>query len=122
MAATIHSVIPFIPAGPDIQAAIDFYTRVLGFVVRWNAGSLVCVGRDTADLILQQIDDKHTASQLMLQITVRDVDALAAEYALRDFSPGRLGKLEVKPWGNREMHVIDHYGVCLHFTELHSVP
>jgi catechol 2,3-dioxygenase-like lactoylglutathione lyase family enzyme len=117
MAATIQSITPFIPAGPDIKAAIDFYTRVLGFAVRWDAGDYVCVGRDTADLILQRIDDKHTASQLMLQIKVHDVDALAAEYALRDFAPGRLGPLEVKAWGNREMHVIDHYGVCLHFLD-----
>ena len=43
MAATLHPVTPFVPAGPDIQAAIDFYTRVLGFAVRWNAGDYVCV-------------------------------------------------------------------------------
>ncbi|HEX2568811.1 MAG TPA: VOC family protein [Polyangia bacterium] len=117
MAATLHPVTPFIPAGPDIQAAIDFYTRVLGFAVRWNAGDYVCVGRDSAEIILQRMDDRHTASQLMLQIKVHDVAALAAEYAGRDFSPGQLGALEVKPWGNREMHVIDHYGVCLHFLD-----
>lgn len=117
MAATLHAVTPFVPAGPDIKAATAFYTRVLGFAVHWDAGDYVCVGRDTAQIILQQIDDPHTASQLMLQIKVQDVDALAAEYAVRDFAPGRLGPLEVKPWGNREMHVIDHYGVCLHFVD-----
>lgn len=117
MAVTLHAVTPFVPAGPDIQAAVDFYTRVLGFTVRWDAGDYVCVGRDAAQVILQKLDDPRTASQLMLQINVHDVDTLAAEYALRDFSPGRLGPLEAKPWGNREMHVIDHYGVCLHFVD-----
>jgi len=118
-------LIPMIPAGKDMQAAIAFYEQKLGFVTAYKADdlSMVILRRGAVDVILQNIEDVHTASQTSLRIQLSGVDALYDEYKAQAIPPFQqangdgLGTLKLTPWGTREFAVRDLAGVCITFYE-----
>ncbi len=123
-----NKLIPMLPAGKDMKAAVDFYQHKLGFIDIYKADDLgmVILRRGVVDIILQNIDDPHTASQTSLRIQISEVDALYDEYqaqAIPPFQQGDgagLGTLKVTPWGTREFAVRDLAGVCITFYENQS--
>ena len=48
----IENTIPVL-AVSDLERSIEFFRRVLGFNVEWNAGQICSVGRDGSSIMLQ---------------------------------------------------------------------
>ena len=124
-APVLSKLTPMIPAGKDMKAAISFYEQKLGFMAAYKAEdmSMVILRRGAVDIILQNIDDPHTASQTSLRIQISEVDALYEEYQAQAIPPFQqsdgagLGTLKATPWGTREFAVRDLAGVCITFYE-----
>ena len=120
-----NKLTPMIPAGKDMTAALTFYEHTLGFTAAYKADDLgmVILRRGAVDIILQNIDDPHTASQTSLRIQIVGVDALFDEYQAQDIPPFQqgdgagLGSLKATPWGTREFAVRDLAGVCITLYE-----
>ena len=116
---------PMLPAGNDIKAALAFYEQKLGFAATYKADdlSMVILRRGAVEIMLQDFDDPHTASQTSLRIQLTGVDALYAEYQAQAIPPfhqvggAGLGSLKMTPWGTREFAVRDLAGVCITFYE-----
>lgn len=51
----VENTIPVL-AVSDLDRSIDFFQRVLGFEVEWNAGAICSVGRDGSSIMLQSRD------------------------------------------------------------------
>lgn len=117
-------VTPMIPAGKDMEAAFTFYEQKLGFTVGYKDSSMVILRRGEVEIILQNLDDPHTASQTSLRIQLTGVDALYSEYKAQAIPPfhqnvdgAGLGEMRSTPWGTREFAVRDLAGVCIAFYE-----
>ncbi len=116
---------PMLPAGKDMPAALAFYEQTLGFTPAYKADdlSMVILQRSDVEIMLQNYDDPHTASQTSLRIKTTGVDTLYAEYQARAIPPfeqiggAGLGILKATPWGTREFAVRDLAGVCITFYE-----
>jgi catechol 2,3-dioxygenase-like lactoylglutathione lyase family enzyme len=121
----LSKLTPMLPAGKDMQAAVAFYEDKLGFKVTYKADdlSMVIFQRSNVEIMLQDIDDPHTASQTSFRIQVSDVNALYDEYhaqAIAPFEQGEgagLGTVKQTPWGTREFAVRDLAGVCITFYQ-----
>lgn len=48
----IENTIPVLGVS-DLERSIEFYRRVLGFEVEWNAGQICSVGRDGSSIMLR---------------------------------------------------------------------
>ena len=116
-AVAFEAVVPIVPAGPDMAAALAFYVGKLGFstTVTGEPPSTLVVSRGPAQLILQRTEDAYWASQTTVRFRVSDVDALHAE--IRAQGVARITEIMEQPWGTREFHLIEPFGVCLHFYE-----
>jgi uncharacterized glyoxalase superfamily protein PhnB len=116
---------PMIPAGKDIKAALAFYEQKLGFTATYKADdlSMVILQRSEVEIMLNDSDDPHTASQTSFRIQLSDVDALYKEYQTQAIAPfeqadgAGLGLLRMTPWGTREFAVRDLAGVCITFYQ-----
>ncbi|MDX2078438.1 MAG: VOC family protein [bacterium] len=124
-APVLSKLTPMIPAGQDMQEAVNFYVQKLGFTVTYKADdlSMVIIQRSEIEIMLQNSDDPHTASQTSFRIQLSDVDALYKEYQAQSIAPfhlnqgAGLGSLKTMPWGTREFAVRDLAGVCITFYE-----
>jgi uncharacterized glyoxalase superfamily protein PhnB len=122
---TLSNLSPMIPAGSDMEAALDFYAHTLGFEVTYKAPDLgmAIVRRGEVEIMLANSDDPHTASQTSFRIQTTDVDALHAEYKAHNIPPfeqpdgAGLTTVRSMPWGTREFAVRDLAGVCITFYE-----
>ena len=112
---TIVGLAPFVPAGPDLNVALEFYEKKLGFTKVWEGGGYAGMNRGGAALILQQFDNRNFAENFMFEVRVQNIELLHEEYKANGVNPG---KLEKKSWGNTEFHVIDPAGVCIHFKKV----
>ena len=112
---------PLIPAGNDVEKAIEFYTRKLGFTVSHQEGKpieMAIVERDGVSLFLVKNDDRHLADGTSLRVRVQGVEALYEEFQAKGediVHPN--GRLETKPWGSKEFAILDLAGVCIAFYE-----
>src|SRR4051812_9272873 len=110
-----NKLTPMLPAGKDMKAAVDFYEQQLGFMEIYKADDfgMVILRRGAVDIIIQNVDDPHTASQTSLRIQIDGVDALYEEYQAQSIPPFQqgegagLGTLKATPWGTREFAVRD---------------
>lgn len=110
---------PFVPSGPDFDAAKDFFTA-LGFHVQWQHDGLAGMRFGGAYFLLQRIDIPIWQENQMITFEVDDLEAYAAQLAALDL-PSRFKGVKVRPptdfpWG-REMHLIDPAGVCWHVRQ-----
>lgn len=62
----------------SLSASLDYYVRVLGFRIDWEAPFFACVSRDRCHLFLSEGDQGHTGSWVWAGVT--DLEALFAEY------------------------------------------
>jgi uncharacterized glyoxalase superfamily protein PhnB len=121
----LNNLTPMIPAGKDMKAARDFYVQKLGFTATYQADdlSMVIIQRSDVEIMLQDYDDPHVASQTSFRIQLSDVDALYKEYQAQSIAPfhegesAGLGTLKSMPWGTREFAVRDLAGVCITFYQ-----
>lgn len=127
-APVLKSLTPMLPAGKDMQAALDFYMQTLGFISTYQADdlSLAILRRSAVEIMLHNNDDPHTAAQTSLRIEVSGVETLYAELQGRNIPPfnqpggAGLGSIHNTPWGTREFAVRDLAGVCITFYEVLS--
>lgn len=113
----LTSIQPFIPSGSDFKRSKELFVE-LGFSINWDAGDYVGFERDNCKFILQNFNDKHFAENLMMSVTVSDLDEFWEELTNKQLPEKfgiRLGKPTIVPWG-REVNMIDIAGVCWHFT------
>lgn len=116
----LENLRPITPAGQDLEKAIAFYETELGFKVTWRdeSGKLAIIVRDSAEMMLQESDDAHWASQTAYLIRTRNVQAMYDECLARGgkaIHPN--GPLRKRPWGTTEFSIIDPAGVCITFYE-----
>lgn len=115
----IKTIKPFIPSGEDFALAKAFFLA-LGCTVNWEVEGLAELQLGEAAFILQNYHNKELQENLMLQVSVADLDTfwadLQASKVLETFAGVRANPPKVMPWGNRELHLIDLAGVCWHFV------
>ena len=93
----------------DIQRAIEFYTRQLGFdlAFRDNADSPNYIGfRRDAVVLHMQFQFEHEMGTIRLRFLVEDADALFSEYRQRGVECSASG-IRDTPWGTREFALYD---------------
>ena len=74
--AKLDYIVPMLPTGGDVGAAVDFYSK-LGFTVEYrDANNMAIIVRDGARFMLTDTNDKHLADNTALHIHVQNVDAL----------------------------------------------
>ena len=114
MHASLDSVTPLIPSGPNFDSALRFYVEEMGFRVTWQDGGMAGIERDGISFNLVQNSERAWADNSSFSIGVTDLDALHSEYGRIS---AQIGPLEVKAWGRREFHIIVSSGVCFQFYE-----
>jgi hypothetical protein len=113
--ATLLTVTPLIPAGPNLANALRFYTEQLGFAITWKGGEMAGVKRGRVAFNLVQNSTQAWAENASASIGVDDLDALYGEFR---GAAAQVGPLEMKGWGRREFHMILPSGVCLQFYQM----
>lgn len=117
----IGSISPLIPAGDNVEKAIEFYEQKLGFIAIHQEGNplrMAIVKRDSAEIFLVKSDYHDLAKEISLRLQVTGIEQLYQELESKGseiIHPN--GKLETKPWGLKEFTVIDLAGICLTFYE-----
>ena len=116
----LKSLKPFIPAGEDFSLAKRFF-HDLGFETEWENEGYVGLRLGAAAFILQDFSHPEMQRNLMLQVTVEDLDAwwrhIQESIVLDNYSGVKAKEPTEFPWGTREVHLIDPAGVCWHFVQ-----
>jgi catechol 2,3-dioxygenase-like lactoylglutathione lyase family enzyme len=105
----------------DMKKSLDFYTKVLGFQLKFPdlpKDPVINITNDYADIQLSSIDGTTRA---VVNVRVGDVDSLFESFVERGLdtsrkkeSPVHQGPLD-QTWGMREFYVTDHDGHTLRF-------
>ena len=117
----LGNISPLIPAGDDMEKAIAFYEQKLGFTAIHKEGNpirMAVVKRDSAEIFLVKNDYKQLPEGISIRIQVDGIEQLYEEFQAKGggmIDPN--GQLETKPWGMKELVVIDPAGVCITFCK-----
>lgn len=112
------SLQPFVPSGSNFNGAKKFFQE-LGFNLSWDAGDYIGFEKDSCKFILQRYNNKDFAENLMLTVTVTDVDEFRNQVIEMELSQKfgiRIGEISEQSYG-REVNIIDMAGVCWHFVQ-----
>lgn len=112
------SLEPFVPSGSNFELSKQLFQE-LGFTINWDAGDYSGFQRDDCKFILQKYDNKSFAENLMLSISVSNVDEFwkdVNEKKLTEKFGIKIGKPTNQSYG-REVNIIDLAGVCWHFVQ-----
>ena len=94
----------------SLQVSVDYYTKVLGFSVDWQAGSVASVSRDGHGVML--CEGSQGCPGTWVWVGVSDAAALHTEYTVKG------ARIRMPPtnfsWAY-EMHVLDPDGHVLRF-------
>lgn len=114
------SLKPFVPSGGDFPTSKQFFLD-LGFVENWNADDVCELQMGEARFILQNYENRELQENMMLHVTVDDLDTfwrhLNESGVLERYEGARANEPTLFPWGQTEVHLIDPAGVCWHFSE-----
>jgi catechol 2,3-dioxygenase-like lactoylglutathione lyase family enzyme len=113
MAALIQNTIPVL-ASLDLNETVTFYTERLGFATQMHIDNYVIVGRDGSEIHFWLCNERHVAENTSCYVRVVDTQALFDEFKSRGLS---IEPPEVRPWGMKELYVIDPHGNLLKFGE-----
>lgn len=119
--ATLEGVVPILSVR-NLQAAIEYYTAVLGFDLAWEWGDppyLASVFRDHVELNLSQIDVESAVAPSRVYVQVADVDA----YYLQVTAAGAAVDVALaeRPYGMKDFRLLDPSGNELSFGEATDV-
>jgi len=105
----------FVPSGSDFSSALAFF-NALGFKANWQAEGLVELQAGEAVFILQDFHNQEMQNNLMMYLTVEDLDEwyLQAASVFDNYEGTNIKEPTEFPWGLREVHFIDPAGVCWH--------
>ncbi len=112
------SLQPFIPSGPDFEAAKDFFST-LGFNIAWNGGDYIGYEKDGCKFILQKYNNKAFAENLMITVGITNADEMWKEVNENELAK-KFGIQIKQPTDveyGRELNIIDLAGVCWHFVQ-----
>lgn len=113
MTASITSTVPVL-ASLDVQESAEFYTRHLGFKKLSQYDDYAIVARDGCEIHFWACKDRHIAENTSCYIRTKDADALYKEFT---GSGLKIEEPVVRPWGMKELYVIDPHGNLLKFGE-----
>ena len=105
----------------EVEKALEFYEGFLGFEVRWkhrygdNFPLYLEIVRNECVLHLSEHHGDAIPGSAV-RIHVADIARFYTELTAKDYRFAKPG-LEDKPWGTREVSVIDPFGNRLHFHE-----
>jgi catechol 2,3-dioxygenase-like lactoylglutathione lyase family enzyme len=110
----------------DLDAAVDFYSKLLDLQGRRQPGARVYFNAGPVTLQVVQVQRPHTAAKA-LYFTVQDLEAAferakvlgcLSQENVHD-APG--GGIVVRPWGERSFYALDPWGNPLCFVEAGTV-
>ncbi len=78
-----NSIEQFIPSGSNFQLSKQFFLE-LGFKVVWESGGFAGFEKNGCKFILQNFNDKHFAENLMMRVTVDDLDEFWRKISEKD--------------------------------------
>ena len=110
--------VPLLPAR-DIAAKLTFFESVLGFRRAFTHGEPVehaGMKRDGAEIHFFRCDDPAVLARSGCRVRVDGIEALYARCLNRGVVHPA-GKLEEKPWGEREFSMLDPDGVIIAFFQ-----
>lgn len=113
MNARIDSTIPVL-ASLDLAESAHFYTERLGFTQELMADDYLIVSRDGAEIHFWLCDDRRLAENTSCYLRVPSTQALFEEFTARGLE---LAPPAVRPWGMKELYVIDPHGNLLKLGE-----
>lgn len=114
MEAQFLAVTALVPAGANLEAALELYRR-LGFAVEWESPDMAGVRRGNVAFNLVRNDNHDWANNTSFSIGVTDLNALYEDYAKLHL---RIKAPALQPWGRLELHMLLPSGVCLQFYEV----
>ena len=114
MDSLIQSTIPVL-ASLDLHETVRFYTEQLGFSTQLQLDDYVIVSREGAELHFWRCNERHIAENTSCYVRVANVQALYKEFKSRNLD---VQPPEIRPWGMKELYVIDPHGNLLKFGEM----
>lgn len=113
-----NSIEPFVPSGGDFKASRELFIK-LGFNIVWESEDYIGFENNGCKFVLQNYNNEHFAENLMMRVTVDDLDKFWREISIKDL-PAEFGVKLREPTNfphGREVNLIDIAGVCWHFAE-----
>ena len=113
-----NSIETFVPSGGDFQASKQLFAE-LGFNIVWESDDYIGFDNNGCKFILQNYNDKHFAENLILRVTIDDLDKFWREISEKNL-PEKFGVKLREPTNfphGREVVMIDIAGVCWHFVK-----
>jgi catechol 2,3-dioxygenase-like lactoylglutathione lyase family enzyme len=107
--------IPKFPAA-NVQAAIEYYEKKMGFTRLFDYGDYAAVKRDAVEIHLWACQDQNIAHNTACRVAVDQIEALYTEYMQADVIHPN-GAMEEKPWGVKEFVALDLDGNGIFFFE-----
>jgi hypothetical protein len=114
----ITSVVPKLPF-IDKQRTLNFYVDQLGFVLSADYGDYVILRMDSVELHFFAYPTLEPGkSDFMIYARIeKDIEKHYERLEKMEPPFERLGKLELKPWGQKEFPLIDPNGTLLTFGQ-----
>lgn len=113
MNTQIRSTIPVL-ASLNLSESVAFYTDRLGFTKLSQYEDYAIVARDGAEIHFWSCSDRCVAEQTSCYIRVSDTQQLFEEFREKGVA---VKPPSVRPWGMKELYVIDPHGNLLKFGE-----
>lgn len=110
--AAITATVPVL-ASLDFDETEGFYGQRLGFATVLRAPDWLIVAREGCEIHFWRCADRHLAENTSCYVR-GSLDALHADFARRGLA---LAPPHNRPWGMRELYVIDPHGNLLKFGE-----
>ncbi|MEO7480307.1 MAG: VOC family protein [Sulfuriferula sp.] len=113
MDARIQSTIPVL-ASLDIDETIAFYVTRLGFEKQLMLDHYAIVSRDSAEIHFWLCPEPHIAENTSCYVRVSNTQALYEEFKSKNLA---VNPPAVRPWGMKELYVVDPHGNLIKFGE-----
>ncbi|EQM73771.1 bleomycin resistance protein [Stutzerimonas stutzeri] len=117
MTTSIEATVPVL-ASLDLDESRDFYVSRLGFRVLRQDADYLMLARDGAELHFWLCADRHVAENTSCYVRTGDCQALFDEFSRRGLA---LQPPVLRPWGMKELYVIDPHGNLLKCGEHASI-
>jgi hypothetical protein len=111
------AAVPVLPS-TNLKRTIAFFVDLLGFETIFCDEDSGACERDGIELhfFTCNPDDRHLIENSACRVHVERIDELYERCQARNVVHSN-GKLETKPWGNREFTVLEPEGICVTFFE-----
>lgn len=110
---------PFIPSGEDYKRAQRFFEDI-GFEKIYSDDGLSIYRTGDQEFFLQNFHNKQFQENYMVELVVEDLDGwwehIQTVIVEKNY-PVKANEPAMRPWGTREIILIDLAGVCWHISE-----